>query len=520
MGIIASREFVNEINSCVDKGVGLESLLSNPEVTTCNLPFIIWRSLTIIQVTSRWQDSYRQEPPEIQKSIQAITSPPKVDCLLRIRRLQKSDTGISKKLRPYFESWRHPKKFFEHNVSMVGDAVSQVYLELRRISERQVHDPIRARIYAVALYDLRLLVDENESLKLRPEVREKIEQVILNSPLVTDSLEDVSRWTQLFLKFGERMKMIAAANGGHGALFVIPSSLLTVRQWAQRLNNVEFEYAVRHLQSIGVGEVANEAGAHVIANRIHRLILQKFTSDGIVDPDADQEEAMVEEEENEASTEDEEMVEADDNSTNSIATTPCSSLCHSGQWFHQGQRHLCQVNTEATHRMMTDGSVHHHHSAPSFIDGQLNAMGDVSPMDLLSEAVDLAFHENGRQNEERNLVSTGHTLQGRPSAPFPGNTTGSEQLRNFGMDSKELNQTTTNTTHDPSAPVTIPNGASVSLTGYNFWDYYPTHATQDNLTGYNFWDYYPANATPNSPTGYNFWDHYPVVDAFPDNPLG
>ncbi len=112
----------------------------------------------------------------------------------------------------------------------VADTVSQVYLELRRIVDRRVDDLIRARIYAVALYDLRLLLDRDESLQLRPEVQEKIEQVIFDSPLVDDLLEDVSKWTKMFLKFGERMKAIAMGNGGLGALIVIPSSLLSVRQ--------------------------------------------------------------------------------------------------------------------------------------------------------------------------------------------------------------------------------------------------------------------------------------------------
>jgi hypothetical protein len=126
----------------------------------------------------------------------------------------------------------HPRNFFDHNTSVVveKETVSKVYVELRRIVNGRTDDPIRARIYAVALYDLRLLLDKNESLQLRPEVKEKIQQVIFDSPLVDDSLEDVSKWTKMFLKFGERMKVIAAKNGGLGALMVIPLSLMSLRQ--------------------------------------------------------------------------------------------------------------------------------------------------------------------------------------------------------------------------------------------------------------------------------------------------
>jgi len=103
------------------------------------------------------------------------------------------------------------------------DTVSQVYIELRRIVDRSVDNPIRARIYAVALYDLRLQLDKKNSLNLRPEVKATIVQVLVDSPLVDDPLEDIS-------KFGERMKDIAAGNGGLGALLVIPSSILSMRQ--------------------------------------------------------------------------------------------------------------------------------------------------------------------------------------------------------------------------------------------------------------------------------------------------
>lgn len=98
------------------------------------------------------------------------------------------------------------------------------------MSQRNVDDHIRARIYAVALYDMRLLVDEDESLQLNGDVREKVIQVISKSSTVNDSSEDIVKWTELYLKFGERMKAIAAQNGGLGALIVLPSSLLTLRQ--------------------------------------------------------------------------------------------------------------------------------------------------------------------------------------------------------------------------------------------------------------------------------------------------
>ena len=73
-------------------------------------------------------------------------------------------------------------------------------------------------------------MDRANSLQLKPEVSEKIEQVIFNSTLVDDSLKDILKWIKEFLRFGERMKVIAMSNEGLEALIVIPSSLLSMRQ--------------------------------------------------------------------------------------------------------------------------------------------------------------------------------------------------------------------------------------------------------------------------------------------------
>jgi hypothetical protein len=73
-------------------------------------------------------------------------------------------------------------------------------------------------------------LDGDESLQLRPGVKEKIQQVILDLPLVDDSPKDISKWTGMFLKFGQRIRAIAEDNGGLEALIVILSSLLSLRQ--------------------------------------------------------------------------------------------------------------------------------------------------------------------------------------------------------------------------------------------------------------------------------------------------
>lgn len=99
---------------------------------------------------------------------------------------------------------------------------------MRDISERSVADPYRLRLYAVALYDMRLSIDDG--LALRSGTKKRLEQAISDSPQVSETAEEVSKWTQLYLKYGERMKAIARCGGGLGALLVIPSRLLSFRQ--------------------------------------------------------------------------------------------------------------------------------------------------------------------------------------------------------------------------------------------------------------------------------------------------
>ena len=104
--------------------------------------------------------------------------------------------------------------------------ISQVYLELRRIDEHHIVDPIRQRIYAVALHRLRLLL--NGEGCLRADVKEVITDILTQSPAITESPAVVRVQTELYLKYGQRMDMLATRNGGLGALIVMPQ-LLSIR---------------------------------------------------------------------------------------------------------------------------------------------------------------------------------------------------------------------------------------------------------------------------------------------------
>lgn len=205
MGITHSQDSGVEI----DEGADLERFLSNPKVPYSNvIPYFVGVA-DCPQNLSHWKLLYEQLPLKSQRKIRRITSPHKEDFLSKVRRVQKSNIGISKKLRPHVQSWRDPRRFLDSKspvtTAAAQDTVFQVYVKLRRIVDRRIDDSIRARIYAVALFDLRLLLDRRGSVHIRPEVREKIEQVIFDSPLVADSLNDVSKWTKMFLRFGDRI---------------------------------------------------------------------------------------------------------------------------------------------------------------------------------------------------------------------------------------------------------------------------------------------------------------------------
>jgi len=184
----------------------------------------------------RWKPSCQALPPEAQNRLKALTRRTRQTkrekaYVSKLEQVQESEICIPKSLKPTYTSWIQPTTFFNPSERLKGASpAAQLYEELRQIAQRKVDDPIRTRIYAVALYDLRLQIDENNCLQLKRGIKEKIVQVISDSSVVHDSLEDVEKWTKLYLKFGERMKEIAVGNGGLGALIMMPLLPLSLYQ--------------------------------------------------------------------------------------------------------------------------------------------------------------------------------------------------------------------------------------------------------------------------------------------------
>lgn len=234
MGATASREFNDAVMNCVDRGDNFESLLEDPDVVNSTSSLML-ALLTVIQFARRCKAFYQALTPIAQKRLDLTLHQPQVkrgnNFLSRLQQVQEADICIPKRLEPIYTSWNQPTVFFNPSERLKGaSTASQLYEHLRLIDQRKVDDPIRRRIYAVALHDLRVQMDGNDYLNLKRKFRNRIVRVIFESSIVNDSLEDVEKWTTLYLKFGERMKWIAGENGGLGALIIIPLSLFSLHQ--------------------------------------------------------------------------------------------------------------------------------------------------------------------------------------------------------------------------------------------------------------------------------------------------
>lgn len=148
-------------------------------------------------------------------------------CLAKIYKVHTGNVGISQALKPCFESWIHPQAFLDPFMTSKNKGlVSQLYEELGHIFNRNIADPIRQRIYAVALCRLRDIIDQHSQSSLRAQVISTISQIIFQSSTSDDNLERITQNVWMNIKFGERMIQIADDNGGLGALIVLPLECL------------------------------------------------------------------------------------------------------------------------------------------------------------------------------------------------------------------------------------------------------------------------------------------------------
>jgi len=151
--------------------------------------------------------------------------------LPKLLKIKESDLGVPKNLK--YQSWAEPEAFFNSfEKPYTRCMITQVCEGLRQIEKRAVEDPIRQRIYAVALFALHSQVKKLSKTQpasyFTPVIIDSISKSLVKSGVVSD--EEAHSWVDLHLRFGQRMNAIAARNGGLGALMVIPALRMALKQ--------------------------------------------------------------------------------------------------------------------------------------------------------------------------------------------------------------------------------------------------------------------------------------------------
>jgi hypothetical protein len=151
--------------------------------------------------------------------------------LPKLLKIKESDIGVPRNLE--YKSWAEPETFLNSSGKpYTGCVIAQVCEELRQIEKRAVEDPIRQRIYAVALFALHSQVKKFSKTQsgsyFTPITIDSISKSLIKSGIVSD--EEAYSWVELHLRFGQRMNSIAARNGGLEALMVIPALRMTLKQ--------------------------------------------------------------------------------------------------------------------------------------------------------------------------------------------------------------------------------------------------------------------------------------------------
>lgn len=190
-------------------------------------------------VRLQWKLAYEQLHPtdEVRQAISRIVNPKGQNThLARIRSLEESHILITDELRANFERWKEPRTFFipesscgsleaiSSNDNPVGTNLEESAIRIHHALEQIITGggdvtSFRARILAVALYDMRALwLQDTSRLTLSANDKAKLERCF----------GETISWKRVYwyLKVGSRLREIADGNGGLGALLVIPGSLL------------------------------------------------------------------------------------------------------------------------------------------------------------------------------------------------------------------------------------------------------------------------------------------------------
>ncbi len=128
---------------------------------------------------------------------------------------------------------------------------------------------------------------------------------------------------------------------------------------------------LQHFDKIGVAKKARQTGSHTVANRIHSVILQKFTSSIEGSASTSQHVWPVIQEDtisDKNSTDDEDIFEDDGSSVDSESNDSITASCTSSGI--PDQEHSRQV--DGGNQMMVDEPQQSHHSMSAFVAEESN----------------------------------------------------------------------------------------------------------------------------------------------------
>ena len=148
-------------------------------------------------------------------------------CLGKILDVKPAEIRISKNLESSYKTWIEPTRFFAASTDCeMAWTPLELFDQMQGTSSNRAYESIREQIFAVALCDMRCLLDN----QIPTKADSFIARAIYECDQTKNSFSTVLATVRMYMSFGGRMKEIADQLGGLGALVVMPSGLLSCRE--------------------------------------------------------------------------------------------------------------------------------------------------------------------------------------------------------------------------------------------------------------------------------------------------
>lgn len=133
---------------------------------------------------------------------------------------------IHSDVKPWLQSWRENPSSFKNLQDTTPqpsrDHPGQLYVSLKKLDRNGIVDAVRWRFYLVSFHRVKLKV---ERTTVRGKPGGVFVDIILNSHLVDDDLEEVRKNCSLWANIGGRYEKIASSLGGAGSLLLLPGDI-------------------------------------------------------------------------------------------------------------------------------------------------------------------------------------------------------------------------------------------------------------------------------------------------------